>query len=54
MEEKVIEIQESKIYIEEQIELNEVAASLGSLSTVSSGSCPGSSLNTVSTVGTAG
>ncbi|MGE7917640.1 thiocillin family RiPP, partial [Viridibacillus sp. NPDC093762] len=30
------------------------AASLGSLSTVSSGSCPGSSLNTASTVGTAG
>ncbi|MFK5707170.1 MULTISPECIES: thiocillin family RiPP [Lysinibacillus] len=45
---------ESKIYIEEQEELNEIAASFGTLSTVSSGSCPGSSLNTTSSVSTAG
>ncbi|EEL08939.1 MULTISPECIES: thiocillin family RiPP [Bacillus] len=40
---------DSAIYLEEQVELNEVAASLGSVSTFSSGSCPGSTVNTVST-----
>ncbi|WP_172196901.1 thiocillin family RiPP [Saccharibacillus qingshengii] len=43
-----------EVFVEEQLEMNEVAASLGTLSSTSSGSCPGSSVGTLTTASSFG
>lgn len=43
-----------EVFVEEQMEMNEVAGSLGTLSSTSSGSCPGSSVGTLTTASSFG
>lgn len=43
-----------EIFLEEQLEMDNMAASFGTISSASSGSCPGSSVGTLTTASTVG
>lgn len=43
-----------ELFLEEQLEMDNMAASFGTISSASSGSCPGSSVGTLTTASTVG
>lgn len=58
--EHIIEIEEinpfitEELFLEEQLEMDNMAASWGTVSSASTGSCPGSSVGTLSSASTVG